>query len=252
MSKVSIILPVYNAEEFINDAITSVRGQTFEFWELLICDDASTDSTEAVCKKFASLDHRIKYFRSEVNRGAGNSRNIGLLNANSPFVAFLDADDIWHEEKLSLQYSFMLEKDSAISFCGYHKIDHRGKRLSERMIFSKELLTGSEYLKNTGIGMSTSMINTSLTGAFRFEEDRIRQDMLLWITLMINRGFDANGLRMDLVGYRIHEKSISNNKIVAAKKVFFIYWRKLDYNVLLKLYYFFSYSINSTSKFLVR
>jgi len=248
MSKVSIVLPVYNGQTYISETITSVINQSFRFWELLICDDASDDNTRLICEEFISLDRRVKYFRSEVNLGAGNSRNLGLMNANYPFVAFLDADDVWHKDKLTLQYSFMLEKQCAIAFCGYHRIDEQGCRLSEDMIFSNTLLTGMQYLKNTGIGMSTSMINTSITGSLRFAEDRIRQDMLLWINLMIKRGFIAYGMKIDLVGYRVHRESISKNKIRAARKVLDIYLRELDFNLGLKLYFFLMYLINAIRK----
>jgi len=245
---ISIILPVFNGQSFIAKSIESVINQSFKSWELLICDDASTDNTESICRVYEKADERIRYFGTTVNQGVGRARNLGLNNSRYSFIAFLDADDVWDNEKLMIQYQFMLKKECAISFCGYHRINENGERLSSTMIFSSDILTGRDYLKNTGIGMSTSMINTEITKDFWFEEDRIRQDMLLWINLLIERGFTAHGIDLDLVGYRIHGNSISKNKIKAARKVLSIYLTKLDYNFGLKVFFFFCYLFNSIKK----
>src|SRR5258705_4662408 len=96
---VSVIMPAFNAEKFIKDAIISVTRQTYPHWELIVIDDGSTDSTAAIVKEYASLDDRIKYVHQE-NAGQGQARNHGLKVAKGHYVAFLDADDQWLPEML--------------------------------------------------------------------------------------------------------------------------------------------------------
>ncbi len=95
---VSIILPVYNGEKYIGQAIRSVLNQTFKHFELIIVDDASTDNTvEMICKY---KDPRIKLEKLGMNKGPSTARNVGLRLAKGKWVAFVDADDAWHKERL--------------------------------------------------------------------------------------------------------------------------------------------------------
>ena len=111
---VSIIMPAYNSEQFIGEAIGSVVQQTFTCWELLIIDDGSTDRTSEIAKSFAAQDDRIKYIKLENNCGASTARNTAMDIAGGKYLAFLDSDDTWFPKKLAVQVSFM-EKTTCIS-----------------------------------------------------------------------------------------------------------------------------------------
>ena len=100
----SIITPVYNREKHIGIAIESVLHQSFSNWELIIIDDGSTDGTYALCQKYAEADSRIRCFRTE-NSGVSVARNQGLDRAHGKYVLFLDSDDTFHENALSVLYS---------------------------------------------------------------------------------------------------------------------------------------------------
>lgn len=89
---ISLIVPVYNAEEYLDDAVKSVWDQSFANWELLLIDDGSTDKSGEICDQFAEADHRIKVFHTE-NGGYNRARNIGIENASGEWVMFLDSDD---------------------------------------------------------------------------------------------------------------------------------------------------------------
>lgn len=91
--KVSIIVPLFNADNYLKDCIDSVLQQTYHYWELLLIDDGSNDGSLEVCKKFSSKDERIKYF-SQANSGPSSARNNGLKHATGEFITFLDADDL--------------------------------------------------------------------------------------------------------------------------------------------------------------
>lgn len=106
---VSIILPVYNGEEFIEDAIESVLGQTYENWELIIINDGSTDNSEQIIKNFLS-NNRLKYFENHGNKGISSTRNRGLKKSTGEYIAFLDQDDLWEKNKLEVSISHFNNK----------------------------------------------------------------------------------------------------------------------------------------------
>ncbi|HSA05956.1 MAG TPA: glycosyltransferase [Candidatus Gastranaerophilales bacterium] len=108
---ISIIIPAYNAENYIKNAINSVLNQTYQNFEIIIINDGSTDNTENVIKQFD--DTRIKYFYQE-NQGVSSARNKGIELSQGEYIAFLDADDLWLPEKLQLQLDF-LKKNPEIS-----------------------------------------------------------------------------------------------------------------------------------------
>lgn len=89
----SVIVPTYNREGIVRFAVESVIRQTFSDWEMIIVDDASTDSTPEICEIYAQLDDRIRLFRHTVNRGVSAARNTGLNNAQGDYILFLDSDD---------------------------------------------------------------------------------------------------------------------------------------------------------------
>lgn len=91
---VSIIVPVYNSEEYLDDCIRSVQTQSCKEWELLLVDDGSTDRSAEICRRYAESDRRIIYILNE-HSGVSVARNIGLKSAKGKYVIFLDADDFW-------------------------------------------------------------------------------------------------------------------------------------------------------------
>ena len=97
---VSVVMPAYNAEKYIGEAIRSVQSQTYTNWILLVIDDCSTDHTVDVVQAFVNTDDRIRLFRNTRNLGAAKTRNRGLELSEGEWVALLDSDDIWHSDKL--------------------------------------------------------------------------------------------------------------------------------------------------------
>ena len=100
---VSVIVPCYNMERFISDTIDSVRRQTYPHWELLIVDDASTDGTVGIVQKHCVQEDRIHFVVKPKHSGIADTRNQCLKMAKGRYLAFLDADDLWHPEKLEQQ-----------------------------------------------------------------------------------------------------------------------------------------------------
>lgn len=131
MSLVSIITPAFNAAPYIADMLESVRAQTYDSWELLICDDASTDETPKIVAEYTSRDDRIRLIGDAKGGGPAVARNECISHANGGLIAFLDADDMWKPEKLERQVAFMRDTGSVLSYTGYRKIDRNGSFLGE-------------------------------------------------------------------------------------------------------------------------
>lgn len=125
---VSVIMPAYNSERFIEQAVRSVRMQTMQRWEMIIVDDCSTDKTAEQIKRLAAEDPRIIPVYSESNHGAAESRNIALRQCRGEFVALLDADDVWHPQKLERELERARETDADLVYSSYAMIDEQGTR----------------------------------------------------------------------------------------------------------------------------
>ena len=129
MSKlVSIIIPAYNVEKYIEETIASVQKQTYPHWELLVVNDGSTDATEEKIKKMVLTDSRIHLF-NQANGGSSRARNTGLENAKGDYIAFLDGDDLWSPTFLEEMLAAKENAGLAMVYCGYtHLYSHGLKR----------------------------------------------------------------------------------------------------------------------------
>lgn len=129
---VSVIMPAYNAEKFISESIHSVISQTYTNWELIIINDGSTDSTEAVIKELITVEARIKYI-SQKNAKQGKARNEGIKVASGGLIAFLDADDVWYQHKLQKQVEVMMNNECTLCFSDGVIINDKNIILKETM-----------------------------------------------------------------------------------------------------------------------
>ena len=118
---VSVVMPFLNAAPFLEEAIESVRAQTYSHWELLLCDDGSTDGSTAIAQRYAALDPvRIRHLVHDdgASHGASAARNLGLRAARGELVALLDGDDVWLPNKLSEQVAIMNARPDADALYG--------------------------------------------------------------------------------------------------------------------------------------
>jgi|688.fasta_scaffold321704_2 teichuronic acid biosynthesis glycosyltransferase TuaG len=242
---VSIIMPVFNSAIYISKSIKSVLCQSHTNFQLIIVDDCSTDNSLDVISEFL-IDSRIELYVNESNKGAAYTRNVALTKVKFNFIAFLDSDDIWLEDKLKVQVNYMLENNSAISYGSYSIINKNDITLKNHFKIPSKL-TYQDYLKNTIIGMSTSMVNTNITGVIFFENFRRRQDTILWLNLL-KQGFTADLYPGNYVLYRARKDSLSGNKFKAVLIVFYIYWKHENLNIFRAFYFFINYLFNSLRK----
>jgi len=237
---VSIIMPAYNAERHISDSIESILAQSYTNWELLITDDCSTDDTPKILQSLAQKDERIILLKNEHNSGPAVSRNKSIRNASGRFIAFLDSDDRWVPNKLEEQIAFMLENDFSFTYTDYWITDSEGNKQRERGI--PERVDYHNLLKTNYIGCLTAIYDTQVLGKQLMPLIRKRQDFGLWLKLLKQTQY-AYGLNKPLAYYRVHESSLSSNKLDAAKHTWKLYREVEKLGLVKSIYYFLNYSI---------
>ena len=232
---VSVIMPAYNSNEFIALAIESVIAQEYKNWELIIVDDASKDATVNTIRNYIKKEPRIKIFRNQTNHGAGYSRNKAIKEALGEFIAFLDADDLWKPEKLSLQLKFCEENNAKIVFSSYGRIKENGENLNE-IIEALPFVNYPKLIRSNYIGNLTGMYNAGKIGKVYHPDIRKRQDWAMWLEV-IRKGGTAHGMEESLALYRIRKGSVSENKFEMLSYNFKIYNKVLGYGKLKSMYW---------------
>lgn len=243
---ISIVIPVYNAEKFIEETVASVVNQTYTNWELLLVNDGSTDNSGAIIDRLAQSDDRIKTFHLE-GGGAAKARNTGTENAKGRFLAFLDADDLWEKEKLEKELQFLKENDAAFVFTGYEFADHNGVGTGKIVRVPKTLSYG-QALKNTTIFTSTVMFDMDKTGKELLYMPQIKsEDTALWWRV-IREGYIAHGLDENLVRYRRAGKTLSSNKLEAIRRIWNLYRKAEGLSIIKSCYYFVFWAWNAVAR----
>lgn len=244
---VSIIMPAYNSEKYIAESIDSVMRQTYPNWELLITDDCSTDNTESIVSRLASKESRIHYFKLACNGGAAIARNNSIAHARGRFLAFLDADDVWRENKLVEHLSFMKKEEASFSFTGY-AIYFGGGSFSRKVIDSQtpSSINYDDLLKKTcTVGCSTVLLDRSKLPEIKMHNIRTGQDYALWLSLLRETNGVALNYKANLSGYRISANSISRNKLRKARRQWQIYRDVEGIGLLNACIYMFYYARNA-------
>jgi len=246
-AKVSVIIPVYNAERFLEETLESLSNQTFKDFEaLLVIDKKSKDRSLAIATQWALSDPRFKVFENTEAGGVSANRNQGLNKAQGDYIAFLDSDDLWLPEKLEKQIRFMEENHHHFSCHGFKKITEHGEELGI-VVLPPTKISYSELLKDNRIGCLSVMLTKSLAAELRFK-DLLHEDMALWLEALRKEKF-AYGLPEVLAQYRVVKGSRSNNKVLAAQGRWNILRNIEQLPLWSSIYYFIHYAISALKKY---
>lgn len=221
---ISVIMPAYNAEKFIADAIQSVVNQSYKNWELIIVDDGSTDNTAKIIKDFAALHNQIKYFYQENGR-QGKARNLGIKNSTGSYIAFLDADDLWVAEKLHVQINkFQSSKNIDLIFCnGYQLIEQEVRNFD---VTIKSIWNSANFINFVAHNqipiLSVLVKKKALLKAGGFSEKieiQNTEDYHLWLKMLLNNSC-FQSIEDRLFYYRIHPNQVTYENKDTAKPIF--------------------------------
>ncbi|MFA5131373.1 MAG: glycosyltransferase [Patescibacteria group bacterium] len=212
--KVSIIICTYNRANYIAKALDSILMQTYQNYEVLVVDDASSDNTEEVVKKYLPQDARIKYFKNSNNLGIARSRNKGVGLAQGEYIAMLDSDDYWlSADKLAKQIA-VLELDKAVGLIGTGIIciDENDKEIKKDIFAVGDYDIRSRILAKNQFMQSSVVFRKEaykLAGGYQ-EKFIVCEDLDLW--LAIGNKYKFANLIEPMVAYRLHSGGISKSR----------------------------------------
>lgn len=208
---ITVLLPVYNAQKFLKDAIESILNQTFEDFELLIIDDGSEDESPAIISGFA--DSRIRLIRQNENQGLIKTLNHGLGLANGKYIIRMDADDISLSHRFAKQFNFM-EGHPEIGVCGswIKAMNHPRREIFEYYISHEEIIL--HMFELVPFAHPSVIIRKSIIDKFKlnYNESYLHvEDYALWFDMHKFTKF-AN-LPDVLIQYRFHDKQLSKRHV---------------------------------------
>ena len=248
MAEISIIVPIYNVEKYINKCIDSILVQTFSDFELILVDDGSTDKSGVISNEYVKKDTRVKVIHKQTG-GLSSARNEGIENASGKYIAFIDSDDLWKSDKLEKQVNFMEQNKIVFSYSSYEMMNEDGEKL-DKIIKCKDVITYKDLLRYNKIGCLTVMIDISVIKNLQMEYIN-HEDYATWLKIL-KQGYNAYGIDKSLALYRKRDDSLSGNKLKAAKWTWNII-RNVEKTPLLKsIFYFNIYTFINIKKHIMK
>ena len=202
-TKVDIILPNYNSSKYIKETIKSVVDQTYTNWNLIIVDDCSDKKTTDILKKF-SKKKKITIYKLKKNFGAGYCRNYAIKKSKSPYLAFLDSDDIWKKDKLRTQIRFMEENNYSFTYTNYEIFGSKSKK-----IVTPNQFDFNKFIHNTAICTSSMIIKRNIIKGIKFTNTKICEDYFFKCKIL--RNYNAYCLKDFSTKYRLRKNSLQSN-----------------------------------------
>ena len=242
---VSVIMPAYNAEKYIAQAIRSVLEQEVPL-ELLVIDDHSSDNTPEIAGQYAD-GQRVKLIRNEKNLGVAESRNTGIRCARGKYVAFLDADDWWSSEKLKIQCQ-KLEESGLVLCCTGRELMNPDGTAQGKVIGVPKQITFQMLLRTNSIPCSSVVMKTEVAREFYMCHDELHEDYILWLKVLKKYG-SAYGINRPMLKSRMSEGGKSRNKLKSARMQFGVY-RFMGFGWFASLRYFLMYMFYGIRKYM--
>ncbi|MFT5676830.1 MAG: glycosyltransferase involved in cell wall biosynthesis [Paraglaciecola sp.] len=242
---VSVVIPMFNVEQYIQQCIGSVLAQTFRNFEVICVDDGCTDGTLNKLKQFN--DPRIKIIQ-QTNRGLSGARNTGILAAKGIYVALLDADDFWSNEKLTYHVNHLnCHPNVGVSYCPSLFVNEQGALMGIGQFPKLKHVSGKDVFCRNPVGNGSAPVirrrllhevsfQCSETGRKCVFDEQLRQseDIELWIRVALLTKWDFEGIATPLTYYRVNDGGLSAdlkkqyaswclavNKNIAGNEVFF-------------------------------
>lgn len=245
-NNVTVVMPAYNAEKTIREAVGSVIAQTVKDWELIVIDDGSTDNTVAILTELAGSDSRIRFLQNEKNSGVSYTRNRAVALSKGEWIAFLDSDDIWQPQKLEKQLELLNKyPEMVVCYTASSFIDDKGNPFEYVMEAIEELDYKTLLHKNI-MSCSSVMIRSSVMKEIKMPSDKMHEDFFVWLTVLKKYKF-AYGVNEPLLVYRLSANSKSSNRLKSAKMLYNCY-KAIGCNWLKRHILVFRYTFYSIKK----
>lgn len=214
--KISVIIPIYNVEDYLEQCVESILNQTYTNLEIILVNDGSTDSSGEICDRYKNIDKRIKVIH-KVNGGLSDARNCGLENSTGEYIAFFDSDD-WADEKFyDTLYTNIKKYNGDIAVCNYKKYyskkDIELHNSNEVICYSNIEALNQLYDKYSVqmIIACNKLYKRKVIGGIRFPVGKIHEDEYL-IPMIIYNAYKIIYINNELFYYRQRDNSIMNKK----------------------------------------
>jgi len=214
---IDIILPNYNSSQYLEQTINSVICQSLQNWKLIIVDDCSDEKTKKILNQYSHYKN-IQMVFLDKNKGAAFCRNLALELSKSEYVAFLDSDDLWTEDKLTKQLNFMKKNNYDFTYTNYtpfvyaETLANMDKSNSnDNIIKPKKKYDFESFIKDTSIATSTMIIRGDLARKYKFTNTKICEDYFYKCSILKKIGY-AYCFDENLMLYRIRRDSLQANK----------------------------------------
>lgn len=183
---ISVIVPVYNAEKYLDKCIKSILNQTYKNLEVILVDDGSTDDSPQKCDDYANMDSRIKVIH-KINGGVCSARNMGLDICNGTYIGFVDSDD-WIAPTMYENLLLLCKKKGVLATIGVNQVLKDGE-ITIKRVYLDELVTKEKFLGNIlcrrdGCAVWSRLFPRDVIGDSRFNENRLNEEILFWISIM--------------------------------------------------------------------
>ncbi len=241
MDLISVITPYYKKKKFIKQTINSVLQQSYKNFELIIIYDDKNNSDLIFIKKIIKKDKRVKIIINKKNMGAGKSRKKGIKLSKGRFIAFLDADDYWHRNKLKEQIFFMNKNKMKISHTSYFIIDSTNRIIGNRIALDRN---HEQLLNSCDIGLSTVILDKKLiTEEINFANIKTKEDYVLWLKITLNKN-TIFALNKNFTKWRKLNDSLSSSTFQKMKDGYYVYRKYMNYSPIKSIIHLLILSFN--------
>lgn len=236
MKLVSVIIPYYKKIKFIEKCIASVLRQTYKNFEIIIIYDDTSLLDWMKISKLKKKDKRIRIFKNKVNLGAGESRNLAIKKSRGEFLAFLDADDYWKENKLMCQINYMKKHSAKFVHCSYFIVNKLNKIIGYRI--APKYINYKSLINSCDIGLSTVILEKKLIKNLNFPNLKTKEDYVMWL-MISKKNIKIHGIHEKMVFWRKLDDSLSSNffqKLRDGFSVYRVYLKKSIFESSLRLF----------------
>lgn len=247
---ISIVVTTYNSSSYIVNTLDSLTAQTFKNFEIIVVDDNSNDNTLELLTSYD--DQRLRVVSLDVNSGGpARPRNVGVANANGDLIAFCDADDLWHQNKLEYQlkciecYDYDIVCTERVNFKNQNQVDLKSKLSGA----TYTVLKFSDFQFSCPIALSSVLLKRGLLADTHFNEAKTFhavEDYELWLRLL-NR-CTAVRINLPLLFYRVHLAGISRSKVKQSIRVLRVFYH--SFGLRRSLYHFAGYALTHVIRLL--
>lgn len=244
VTSISVIVPIYNIQNWLNKCLASILNQTFKDFEVILVDDGSTDNSDKICEKFIKKDKRFKYFLKK-NGGLSDARNYGLNEAKGKYVVFVDGDDFLQKDYLQTLYTNITNHSADVAMCNCNIVDDEGEKIAMVPLPVTGLINGRRFLncvfyERAGLSYTVvwnKIFKKDIFSTIRFSKGKLYEDefinpKLYWnlerIFVFDRPLYNYVQRQSSIINSSLNRKKVINGIEALTKRIIFYKTRDLE------------------------